>query len=344
MLNLIVDTDLGVDDAAAVAWLLCQRERPVRVVGLSAVWGNAPVEQVFANVHALLDALGHSDIPVARGEGPPAGHRPSRVGSIAHGPDGLWGQGQTSREPGPPGDLVELYRKALEQHPGATLLALGPLTNLAKIQRDAPELLRRLERIVVLGGAKHHGSITPVSETNFWHDPAAARDVLAADLPITLVTREAHRGCTMSTDQLDAIRDAPTPAARFVAEPMRGYARATQRFGEPVSFPDVVAAMVAVSPATATKAQPALVRVIVAEGLTRGQSIIGLSAIERLTMIDEGEGLQRLIERVLTQPELGLDSAVARLLASEPDNARVVLEVDAARVQASFMAAITGTP
>ncbi|MEM6993348.1 MAG: nucleoside hydrolase [Myxococcota bacterium] len=342
MQRIVVDTDLGVDDAAAVAWLCSQTERAVELIGVSAVWGNTSVEHVVANVHALLRALGRGNVPVVPGVARPTRRRPSRVGAIAHGPDGLWGASQGASALAPASTLVDFYGDIARAHPQSTLLALGPLTNLAALHRTDPALLRSFRKIVVLGGAKHRGSITPVSETNFWHDPDAAREVIAAGLPITLVTREAHHQCTMAPRDLDAIAASPGPAARFLAAPMRRYARATRAFGEAVSFPDVVAAMVATDPAVATEIKSALVRVIAADGLTRGQSIIGLTTTERLTMIDEGRALQSLIERLLTDPVADVKVVVADLLASEPDNTQVVLEVDRDRVRSSFLRAVTG--
>jgi purine nucleosidase len=340
MQRIVVDTDMGVDDAAAVAWLLTQADHEVELLGIAAVWGNTEVESAAANAVALLRVLGREGVRVLQGAGAPLAGARSRVGELVHGTDGLWGRAAETDRMRAERDVISFYRAVADE--GATLLALGPLTNLAVVARKAPGVIRRFARIVVLGGAKHHGSMTPVSETNFWHDPEAADAVLSARLPITLLTRDAHRAFALTAADLSALAGADTPAARFLAAPMAAYAEVTQRFGEALSFPDVVAAVYALDEGVAAPAAPALVRVVTgANGLTRGQSIIGLTVNERLSMIGAGAALDELVQRSLADPALDLGAHVASILAREPDNARVVLEIDAARVRTAFMAAMT---
>ncbi|MDC0675791.1 nucleoside hydrolase [Nannocystis radixulma] len=338
-LRIVVDTDMGVDDAAAVAWLLSQRERPVELAGVAAVWGNTGVDAAAVNVVALLRALGREQVPVVMGEAAPSSGPMSPIGSLVHGADGMWGRAAGTIATCPK-DLVAFYRAVAAAD--TTLLALGPLTNLTRVAALAPDVLRRFARIVVLGGAWRHGSITPVSETNFWHDPEAADRVLAERLPIVLVTRDAHRAFALTHDDLAALATAGSPAARYLAAPMRAYAQVTGRFGEPLNFPDVVAAVLAVEPAAATVRRSALVRVVTGtHGLVRGQSVMGFADNERLAMIEGGAALARLVEQALAEPTLHLGRALAAILAREPDNAEVVLAVDAARVRRSFLCALT---
>lgn len=336
----VVDTDMGVDDALAVAWLATQEEREIELLGVSAVWGNTSVGDATRNVFALLAALQRDDVPVAAGVAGPLEGTRSRIGALVHGPDGMWGSGAGVDASRAERDVVAFYRSLPTE--GATLLALGPLTNLAAVVRADPGALRRFERIVVLGGAKHHGSMTPVSETNFWHDPQAADVVLAARLPITLVTRDAHRAFALTLEDLAALRSGERAVARFLAEPAARYADVTRRFGEALNYPDVVAAAVALDASAATDVRPALVRVVTGpEPLTRGQSIIGLSPSERLTMVEGGLAVSELIESALTTPGFDVRAAFGAALAREPENAHVVLAVDADRVRSSFMRAMT---
>jgi inosine-uridine nucleoside N-ribohydrolase len=338
--RIVVDTDMGVDDALAVAWLLSQRECEVELIGVSAVWGNASVECAAANVRGVLGVLGRSDTPVVVGAAAPLHRKRSRIGCIVHGPDGLWGCAARTDTLQVTRDLMGFYKSVPAD--GAILLATGPLTNLAEVVRGDVTVLRRFERIVVLGGAKHEGAMTPVSETNFWHDPEAADIVLSARLPITLVTRDAHKAFVLTDGDIDALSTSQVACARFVAEPARRYARVTRRFGEALNFPDVVAAVVTVDPTVATDARPALVRVVSGRHpLTRGQSIIGITPNERLTMVDGGAAVEALIEQMVSAPDHDLRSAIVAALAREPENALVVLAVDAARIRASFMRAMT---
>jgi inosine-uridine nucleoside N-ribohydrolase len=338
-LRIVVDTDMGVDDAMAVGWLATQEEGRVDLLGVSAVWGNAAVGDAARNVVGLLRALDRDDVPVVAGAGGPTEGKRSRIGEIVHGPDGMWGANAGADVSRATEDLVAFYRSLRAE--GATLLALGPLTNLAAVARADPALLRQFERIVVLGGAKHHGSMTPVSETNFWHDAHAADAVLTAHLPITLVTRDAHRAFALTAADLTALRSAERSVARYLAEPATRYAEATRRFGEALNFPDVAAAAVALDPTVATDVRPALVRVMTEPALGRGQSIIGLSVNERLTMVDGGMAMHALVESMVSSPGLDVRAAVGAALAREADNAHVVLVVDAERVRSEFMYSMT---
>lgn len=334
----VVDTDMGVDDAMAVAWLATQES--CELLGISAVWGNTTVEHAARNVVALLGAVGHDDVPVVAGAPEPLKGTRSPVGALAHGEDGMWGSAAGIDASRATRDVVAFYRALPAE--GATLLALGPLTNLAAIVREDVALLRRFDRIVVLGGAKQHGAMTPVSETNFWHDASAADLVLSARLPITLVTRDAHRAFALTPEDLAALRTGERAVARFLAEPAARYAEATRRFGEALNYPDVVAAAVALDPAVAVDVRSALVRVVAGtEPLTRGQSIIGVTPTEQLTMVDGGAAVAALIEGVLSDPGLDVRSAFGAALAREPENAQVVFAVDAERVRSSFMRAMT---
>ena len=92
-LKLIVDTDAGVDDAAAIAWLLTQTRYPVEIVGFAAVAGNTTVENVANNLLLLKEKTGQTDIPVTIGSATPLTVTLSSTGKLIHGPDGLWGFG-----------------------------------------------------------------------------------------------------------------------------------------------------------------------------------------------------------------------------------------------------------
>lgn len=131
----------------------------------------------------LLQALNRLDIPVAIGSQTPLVRAPGSTGKLRHGPNGLWFLGA-------PNDLGALLQDAVpgfycahENWEGATLIAWGPLTNVARAAEMCPETMRTLGGIVALGGAKFGGNITPVAEYNAWQDPEAFNRV-----------RDEHRG------------------------------------------------------------------------------------------------------------------------------------------------------
>jgi purine nucleosidase len=129
MHRIVIDTDMGVDDAAATAWLVTERDHEVDVAGVAAVWGNTTVDHATVNVVSLLDALGREQVPVVRGAEAPLEGSPSRVGALVHGDDGMWGRaaGRDARRAGR--EPLAFYRDVADEE--TTLLALGPLTNLA---------------------------------------------------------------------------------------------------------------------------------------------------------------------------------------------------------------------
>ena len=337
--RIVIDTDMGVDDAMAIAWLLVQAENPIEISAISTVWGNTSIENATANAAALLAALGRNDVALVSGCDAPLVRKRTAVGRLAHGPDGLWGCAKGSDVSRARSDVAAFYRSFDGE--GATLLALGPLTNLATALMSDASALSGFERIVILGGARSHGAMTPVSETNFWHDPEAADAVMSAGLPITLVTRDAHREFVLSRNDIATLESGRSAASGFLAAPARRYADATERFGEALNYPDIVAAVLALDPTVAKRVERALVRVIRgSELLTRGQSIIGVTANERLTMIDGGSAVGRLIEEVLPNASVDPRDELQRLLATEPPTADVVLEIDAHRVRTTFLRGI----
>lgn len=342
--RILVDTDMGVDDAAALAWLLVTTEPAIEVVGVSTVFGNSSVENAASNVAALLHALGRSGVPVALGAAAPRARPRSGLGSFLHGKDGLWGFPQRRPLAEHQRDVARFYRDVARAHPGTILLTLGPLTNLAAVAAADPDALRGFSRIVVLGGAKIGGSITPVAEANFWHDPESAAEVLSSALPITLVLRDAHLAVTLEDEGVRALCAADSPAGRFLSGPVSRYAAMASALGRgPLSLPDVVAAVYAAEPSIGLDVRPACVKVITdGDPLTRGQSIIGLSASEKISMLASLSSLEAAVVRATTETDFDLRAHLGAIVARGTHDASVVLKVAADRVRGMFMRALAG--
>jgi inosine-uridine nucleoside N-ribohydrolase len=182
--TVIIDCDPGHDDAMAL--LLALGSPEVELAAVTTVAGNQTLDKVTANAIRVLDVAGATGIPVAAGADRPLVH-PARVASEVHGETGLDGPDlpPPSREPEPI-HAVELMAKLLREKPH-TLVPIGPLTNIGLLLALHPELVSRIERIVLMGGAIGEGNVTPAAEFNIWADPEAAARVFASGIDVTMV-------------------------------------------------------------------------------------------------------------------------------------------------------------
>jgi purine nucleosidase len=206
---LILDVDTGVDDALAI--ILALRSTEFELLGISTVSGNVDLTKATANTLTVLDVLEAPRIPVAAGAGAPLA-RPGITAGEVHGGDGLGGVSgrfpASRRHAGR--DAAGFLFDTIRRMPGElTLVATGPLTNVAlAIEKDL-RTMRQLRALIVMGGAVGvPGNVGPVSEFNFAVDPEAAAIVLKSGLPVTLVPLDVTERATLSRKHLEGI--APT--------------------------------------------------------------------------------------------------------------------------------------
>jgi len=188
--RIIIDTDVGVDDAVAI--ILAANSPQLEIVALTTAAGNAPVHECTRNALLLCELLfADGAPPVAEGASAPLVHSLLTAPEV-HGPDGLGGE--VGSLPRPDRQTVsvtahELLVDLARSAPGEiTLVATGPLTNLALALEADPEAVGMLKRVVAMGGAFDvPGNTGPVAEFNFYVDPLAAEIVLRSGLDVTLV-------------------------------------------------------------------------------------------------------------------------------------------------------------
>ena len=198
MKKVIMDMDPGIDDALAL--MLALRSPEIRVLGITTVAGNAPLETTSANARRVLEHMGATLVPVAAGAARPL-QRPLVDASDYHGPDGL---GQCGLPPTTlplhPSSAWDFVAELVLAQPGEiTLVATGPLTNVALAFERYPKLPESLYRLVLMGGAYDltpfgKGNTTPFAEFNIWEDPEAASMVFHSQVDIFAV------GLDVSTD------------------------------------------------------------------------------------------------------------------------------------------------
>ena len=215
----ILDTDPGVDDALALLYLSARPD--LKLLAITTVFGNADVETTTRNALWLRERMGLS-APVHRGAAAPLNGQRGAAPVHVHGENGL-GDIDLSGPALPKPDAGAAHDRLIEgvrAHPGAvTLVAIGPLTNLALALRAAPDIAGLVAGVVVMGGAFSRGNVTPYAEANIHNDAEAAAAVLAAPWPVTLAPLDATRSCVLSTAAARAAGD-------FVREVTRSYAAA----------------------------------------------------------------------------------------------------------------------
>ena len=320
-----IDSDTGVDDAVAIAVLL--RSPQVDIRGISAVAGNTTIENASNNILTLLDVAQRTDIPVIYGAAAPLSYPLSRVGIFIHGADGLQGAQRAHDLSALPRDPAAAICAAARANTNLTLLALGPLTNVALAARSCQADLARI-KIIALNGAKQGGNRTPVAETNTYIDPQATAEVLHSGLRITLFPLDAFNSITFDTDKvIPWLRKSGDLLAQFLAQPLAIYA-AAQSGGQSSTFtlPDLVPVLYLLNPSLATP-QAALVAVHTDDDLWRGATMIGVTANEMVTMIATDAELSDLAVRLSRGQVPDLGAEIGAILLRQPANVQVVLSI-----------------
>lgn len=203
--KVIIDTDPGLDDAVAILFALASGR--FDVLGLTTVAGNIGLERTTANASSLLSVMGRNDIPVISGASR-AMLRENIDAIVIHGNDGL--RGVTLPPPSPPSgtDAVAWMAQTLmaQPHGLVDILALGPLTNIARLVDDHPEAAGRIGQLIVMGGCiVEPGNAGPASEFNFACDPEATALVFHSDLRTTIVPLDVTRRVRADRAFIDAL-------------------------------------------------------------------------------------------------------------------------------------------
>lgn len=273
---MIIDCDPGHDDALAL--LLAVGDPRLRLLGVTTVAGNQTLDKTTLNALRILALAGATDVPVAAGCARPL------VGELAvaediHGASGL---------DGPDLDVpvasvadfhaVELMRQLIiASAEPVTLIATGPLTNVALLLRSHPEVMPRLRRVVFMGGSTERGNKTPYGEFNIVTDPEAADIVLRSGLPTTMIGLNVTHQARATAEVIAEFRGMGTRVGAVCADLMTFFAGAyRQVFGfedPPVHDPIAVAGVI----------DPAILRTVAAPvaieltgTYTRGATVVDL--------------------------------------------------------------------
>jgi purine nucleosidase len=193
--RILFDTDPGIDDACAILLALASPE--LSVEGLSIVHGNCSLEQATKNALSVLELVDASQIPVAKGCEVPL-VQPSLLAPETHGDSGLGYATLPELRTKPVGQhAIDFLIEKILSSPGEfTLVAIGPLTNVALAIRQEPRIVEAVKELIVMGGAiRHEGNTTALAEFNTYVDPHAAQIVYHSGIPTTLVPLDVTYQC-----------------------------------------------------------------------------------------------------------------------------------------------------
>ncbi|MBB5044378.1 nucleoside hydrolase [Shinella fusca] len=214
--KIIIDTDPGQDDAAAIMLALGSPE--LDILGITTVAGNVPLERTSTNARIILEFCSRPEVKVFAGADRPIA-RPLITAEHVHGKTGL--DGPELHEPQMPlqaQHAVDFIVETLKREPAGTvtLCTLGPLTNIALALKKAPEIAGRVRELVMMGGGFFEGgNITPAAEFNVYVDPEAAAAVFKAGIPIVMMPLDVtHKVLTLKSrvEKLRAIGSRPAKA------------------------------------------------------------------------------------------------------------------------------------
>lgn len=215
--KIIIDTDPGQDDAIALLTALASPEE-LDVVGITTVGGNVPLELTTKNALMMVELANRTDVPVVAGHLGPKG-RPLVTAEYVHGDTGINGADRPDPTIKPqPGFGPDFIIAQLEAHDGITLCPLGPLTNVADVLTQRPDLATKVDQIVLMGGGHFEGgNVTPMAEFNIYVDPVAAKTVFASGIDIVMMPLDVTHRARTSPERIAAFRDQNTSATTSVA-------------------------------------------------------------------------------------------------------------------------------
>ncbi len=222
-IKVIIDCDPGHDDA--IALLMAHKLPEIELVAVTTVCGNAPLERTTINARRIMELLEATDVPIAAGCSTPLARQ--LVLGTADGPSGLDGSPYL---PEPKTELVPMHgvdflaQTLREADEPIVLVPTGPLTNIGMLVLKHPEVLPKIAKVVLMGGAFYRRSeiITP-TEFNIFCDPEAAEIVLASGLDITMVGLDVTMHVLVEEEEFAAIEKIDTPLSRVVFDWLKFY-------------------------------------------------------------------------------------------------------------------------
>lgn len=288
--KVLLDMDPGVDDAVALCLALNDPKLDVLAVG--ATGGNVGPEQATRNVQTLVEQLD-----------PP---RWPRIGAASHnqtlrtdarhiyGADGFCGANFPLAEMVHRKPSIKVYSEEIRTSPGeVTLIATGPLSNVASLLQAEPDLATMIGHLIILGGAdRTNGNVTSAAEFNFYCDPDSARVVLRSPITMTIVPLDVTEQILFGYDFLDRFKHSSSPVGRLLEKILPGAYRVyRQRMGlEGVYLHDVIAIVAAIHPELFTTER------LYADVETAGEITLGATIFDRRNKPEDASNVDLAVD------------------------------------------------
>jgi purine nucleosidase len=272
--KVILDCDPGIDDAFAIAFG-CGHPA-IELCGVTTVAGNVGLDRTTGNALAVLEFLGRGDVPVAAGSPVPL-LRPFADAHDVHGETGLGAARLPEAKRGPvAAHAADFLIERIGAAPGeVTLVATGPLTNVALAVRRHPPLVSQVADVVIMGGSAGRGNVTPAAEFNIWCDPEAAAIVFAAGWRVTMAGLDVTHQARATAGIRDRLRALGRLSDELLLPGLRGYRSVAGGAGQPVH--DVCALALVAAPGL-FGCQPARVEVETQGRWTSGMTVTDFDA------------------------------------------------------------------
>lgn len=274
----IVDCDPGIDDAIALLLAFASPEA-LRVEAITAVAGNVPLVHTARNARRIRALAGQAKVPVHAGCPRPILSPPHHAAHV-HGEDGLGGTvladdlgGLAARH------AVDVLADRLAGAEPVTVVAVGPLTNLAMLLVKRPECAERLGRLIVMGGGIARGNVTPAAEFNVYADPEAARAVIEAGVRPLLFPLDITQQALVTEAGLDRLGAGGGPITASAVAMLRFYLEAVGARHGGVHIHDAMALAYPIWPEL-FEVRPARLDVVTDAGPERGRTIADFASAE----------------------------------------------------------------
>ncbi|QIL50622.1 nucleoside hydrolase [Weissella coleopterorum] len=269
-----IDCDPGHDDALAILTALAYPEK-LKLLGVSTIGGNESLDKVTNNAKNILHLL-NAKVPLIPGERGPL-VKSLRSAPEAHGESGMDGIEFVENDyPISKTNLIEYwYQLLIDSIEPITMVAIGPLTNLALLLKTYPEIKTKIEAICLMGGGIDHGNITPAAEFNIYVDPEAAQIVYQSGIPIVMAGLDVTEKSYLTRLEIDQLKQHGSISQKIYGL-LDFYNKSGRQFGFEVSPMHDLCTIVYLLNPEVFNGKNYSIEIVTDEGLTRGMTLADL--------------------------------------------------------------------